>query len=88
MKELRSNFDTCPHCGKRVLRGAMRCVGCGRILKTPEEQLASIRKIEQSARKLKLRKILKFIALLAVLGVIIFSFSDHIIKFTSGLFSE
>jgi uncharacterized membrane protein YvbJ len=88
MKELHSSFDTCPHCGRRVLKGAMRCVGCGRILKTPEEQLASIRKLERSGREIKLRKILKFIALLAALGVIIFFFSDHIVAFIRKLAGE
>lgn len=87
MKELHSSFSTCPHCGKRVLKGAMRCVGCGRILKTPEEQLASIKQLELSERRFKKRKILKFIVLLATLGVIIFFFSGHIIEFI-GRFSQ
>jgi uncharacterized membrane protein YvbJ len=88
MKELHSSFDICPHCGMRVLKGAMRCVGCGRILKTPEEQLTSIKQLERAERTIKIRRIFRFIVLLAALGVMIFFFSEHIVKFINGLFSE
>ncbi len=58
----------------------MRCVGCGKILKTPEEQSASIRKIEESKKKSDLGGLLKIIILLLAVGIIYYFFSEQIVE--------
>ncbi len=79
------NIDTCPYCGKRVLRGAMRCIGCGKILKSPEEQMASIEKLKGTRKKSNIGAIIKFILLLFAIGLIYYFFSDKIIAFIRNI---
>ena len=76
--EFNSHIDLCAYCGSNILRGAMRCVSCGKILKTPEEQSAAIRTIEKSQSSFKLRKILKLIVFLVSSGVVYYFYSDRI----------
>jgi len=74
-------FDTCPHCGKPVLKGAMRCVGCGKILKTPEQQLDSIQKMRESRRSADFGWIIRLILFLAAAGVAYYFFAEEITAF-------
>jgi uncharacterized membrane protein YvbJ len=73
------NYDTCPYCGQKVLSGAMRCVGCGKILKTAEEQAESIEKLKVSQKKFKIRGYIKFAIFLTALGIIYHYFSEEIL---------
>ncbi len=82
------NFDTCPSCGQRVLKGAMRCPKCGKILKSPEEQLASIQKLKESKKTFDIGKLLKFIILLLAIGIIYYFFSDEIVELISNILSK
>jgi uncharacterized membrane protein YvbJ len=79
------DFDTCPNCGQKILKGAMRCVGCGKILKTPEEQLASIQKLKESKKRFDIARLLKIIVLLLAIGIIYYYFSAQIIEFINGI---
>ncbi len=82
------DFDTCPHCGQRVLKGAMRCTGCGKILKSPEEQLASIKKFKESKKRFNTGKLLKFIIFLLAAGIIYHYYSEEIIEFIRNIFAQ
>ncbi len=70
----------CPYCGQKVLKGAMRCMGCSKILKTPEEQSASIQKIKESKKKSDIGGLLKIIILLLAIGIIYYFFSEQIVE--------
>ncbi len=79
------DFDTCPNCGQKILKGAMRCAGCGKILKTREEQIASIQKRKELKKRFDIGGLLKIIILLLVIGIIYYYFSDQIIEFINGI---
>ncbi len=53
---------------------------CGRILKTPEEQIASIQKLRESKKSFNTDKLIKFIILLFAIGLIYYFFSNQIIE--------
>jgi DNA-directed RNA polymerase subunit RPC12/RpoP len=78
--ELNNDFITCPHCGQQALKGAMRCLKCGRILKTPEEQLASIEKLKESKKEFNYSALFKWFILLLAMGVLYYFFSNRIIE--------
>ena len=68
----------CPYCSKTVMKGAMRCVGCGKTLQTPEEQIASIEKL-QAKQKFNVKGLLKRTVTILVLVVLYYYYSDRII---------
>ena len=82
------NFATCPSCGNNVLKGAMRCVACQRILQTPEEQTAVIEKLEQSRKRFNTAKLIKFIIFLIAGGYIYKNYSVEIQEFINQLISR
>jgi uncharacterized membrane protein YvbJ len=82
------NYDTCPYCGQKVLKGAMRCIGCKKILKTPEEQAESIEKLKASQKKFKISGYIKFIIFLIALGIIYNYFSEEILDFIMPLLEK
>lgn len=82
-----TTFSTCPYCGQKVIKGATRCVGCSRILKTPAEQAVSIQRLRESKKRFDIGRLLEFIILLVVIGIIYYFFSDRIIGFIRGLLS-
>jgi len=83
-----ANYDSCPYCGQRVLMGAMRCLKCGKILKTPEEQIYSIQKLKESKEGFKTGRYLKTIILLCAIGIIYHLFADQIVELIRGLLGE
>ncbi|UCH80504.1 MAG: hypothetical protein JSW20_12315 [Nitrospiraceae bacterium] len=74
-----NNFNNCPYCGKKVMKGAMRCVACGKIQQTPEEQAAAIEKL-QSRRKFNFKKFLNRTVAIMIIGVLYYYFSDRLIE--------
>ena len=50
-------IENCPYCHQKMIKGAMRCVACGKILQTPEEQIATIEKL-QSKQKFNMNRFL------------------------------
>jgi len=73
-----ADYDSCPYCGQKVLMGAMRCLKCGKILKTPEEQMSSIQQFKESGKGFKTGRYLKIIFLLFAIGIIYLFFADQI----------
>jgi uncharacterized membrane protein YvbJ len=72
------SYDSCPHCGQTVIKGAMRCLGCGKILKTAEEQAASIERLKKSKKKMQFMSIVKFVLFIIVIIVLYYVFSEEI----------
>ncbi len=85
---MNADFDNCPHCGQKILKGAMKCVGCGKILKTPEEQKASIDRFMESKKKFNTAGLIKFIIFLLAIGVFYYFFSDRINIFIKNLLNK
>jgi len=75
------HFGTCPHCSNIIMRGAMRCGKCGTLLKTADEQAASMKRLIESNKKLPLAGYIKLFAFLVAAGVVYHYFSDYIISF-------
>jgi uncharacterized membrane protein YvbJ len=75
------DFDACPHCGQKVLKGAMKCAGCGKTLKTSEEQIASIRNRRESKKRRDIQRILETLIIVSSLGFLIYHFFDQISAF-------
>jgi uncharacterized membrane protein YvbJ len=62
------NFDACPYCGNTIMKGAMRCVACGKIVKTADEQADSIKMLIKTKKKTKVAGFIKLIAFLLAAG--------------------
>ncbi len=71
-------FDTCPYCEQKILKGAMRCPACRKILLTPEDQLATIEKLKNIEKGFNIGKLIKSIIFFLVLWAIFFFFFDDI----------
>jgi uncharacterized membrane protein YvbJ len=80
------SYDRCPHCGQTVIKGAMRCLSCGKILKTAEEQAVSIERLKKSKKKVSLKSFLRFIFYLGVIVVLFYVFSEEIAGFFGRYF--
>lgn len=79
-----NNFEACPFCGKQIMKGAMRCMNCGKILKTAAEQQASIDKYKQSQQSSFFStfiKLLTFIVIAIAIVIIYNKFGDKILAF-------
>ncbi len=81
---MNNTFLNCPYCGKTVMEGAMRCVACGKILQTPEEQSATIEKL-QVKQKFNIKGLLKGSLTLMVLSVLYYYFSERIIAMIKSI---
>jgi hypothetical protein len=73
-------YEKCPACGHTVHREAMRCPGCGRLLITPEEQLARIERLKERKRQPRLGALLRLIVFLLVAGAAWYFFSEQIME--------
>ena len=74
-----NNFVDCPYCHKTVIKGAMRCVACGKLLQTPEEKIAAIKKL-QSRQQFNISKLLKYTVMIIILGLLFDCFSERFIE--------
>ncbi len=79
------DFDACPGCGQKVIKGAMRCAGCGKLLITPEEQLERIRRLKEPQKSFTLGRLLRLVLFLAVAGVAYYLFASRIAGFVHGI---
>ena len=82
-------YDECPYCGRQVIKGAMKCMGCGKILKTAEEQQASIQRYTESQQGGGFfGKIVKIVIFMLVLAAAWYAYSNYrveILSFIDGL---
>ena len=82
--EFKGSFDVCSHCGGTILKGAMRCVSCGKILRTPEEQSVAIREMTKRRKGLTLKKLMKMAFVLIAAGAAYY-YSDTIRELITAL---
>lgn len=81
---MNANFEACPYCGKKIMKGAMRCMACGKILKTAEEQQASIERYKQAKQTDWFSKFVKFIFFIFILitaAVVFTRYGDSLTEF-------
>lgn len=78
---LKMEFDACPYCEQKILKGAMRCPACRRILLTPEDQLDTIEKIMNIEKGFNFGKLIKSILVLLALWAVYYYFYDRILDF-------
>jgi uncharacterized membrane protein YvbJ len=88
MSQLTENYSVCPYCGKSVMKGAMRCVSCCKLLKTPDEQAESIRQLTAKKKRFNFRGMIKLLFLLAAVGYVYFYYSDRVIQFVRGMLDK
>ncbi len=74
---MNETLESCPSCGKTMMQGAMRCVACGKILQTPEEQIASLERL-QTKPEFNMKGLLKGTLTIIVLSALYYYFSDSI----------
>lgn len=60
------------------MKGAMRCVSCGKIVKTADEQADSIKMLTKKRSKPKVAVFIKLIAFLIAAGAAYHYFTDQI----------
>jgi hypothetical protein len=58
----------------------MRCPGCGRLLITPEEQLARIERLKERKRQPRLGALMRLIVFLLLAGAAWYFFSEQIME--------
>jgi uncharacterized membrane protein YvbJ len=75
------DFDICLYCGQKILKGALRCGRCNKILQTAQERKFLIEKFKESKKSFDIKKLIKVIIVLIAFGIIYFFFSDHIFTF-------
>ncbi|MEW6600560.1 MAG: hypothetical protein AB1499_06280 [Nitrospirota bacterium] len=76
---MNNKFDNCPYCGRTVIKGAMRCVACGRPLQTPAEQVAIIERL-QGKNRFNIGRLVNYAVIIALMGVAYY-YSERIIRF-------
>ena len=81
-------YDECPYCGRQVIKGAMKCLGCGKILKTAEEQQASIQRYTESQQGGFFSRVVKIVIFILVLAAAWYAhkkYQTEILSFIKGL---
>ena len=81
-------MEACPHCGREIMKHAMRCPGCGKVLKTAKEQDASYRRLKESQKSSGLGKIIKFIVIVGVIAAVAYNFQDEILELVEGFLKK
>ncbi len=74
-----NQIDECPYCQRPVVKGAMRCVACGKILQTTEERIDTLEKL-QSKKKFNVKRLLKWTVMIIISGVLYYYYSEKIIE--------
>lgn len=82
---MNNDFDVCPKCSKKVLTGAMRCMSCGTVLKSQEEQKAMIQHFMEQKRGFDNRAFLKLILFLSAMCGAYYIYSEEIRGFIKYL---
>ena len=88
MNQLTEKFSACPYCGETIMKGALRCVNCSKLLKTPTEQAESIQQLAAQKKSFNYRGMIKLLFLLAAAGYVYFYYSDRVIQFIRGMLDK
>lgn len=72
-------IENCPYCHQKVIKGAMRCVACGKILQTPEERIDTIEKL-QSKKKFNMNRFLQYALMIIISGILYYYYSERLVE--------
>lgn len=76
---MNNQIEDCPYCHRPVIKGAMRCVACGKILQTSEERIDTLEKL-QSKQKFNMKRFLKWTLMIIISGVLYYYYSERVIE--------
>jgi uncharacterized membrane protein YvbJ len=82
---LSDTYGTCPHCGQKLPKGAMKCLGCGGIQQSVDERKAAIQKLKETRKSFDFRRLVDFIVLLLIVLMIYLLFSEQISQFIKDI---
>ena len=82
---MQTGMGACPHCGKQIMQGAMRCPGCGKILKTADEQQASIDRFKDKNEGNGIGNIIIKLIILIIIISAAYRYHTEKIEFIKGL---
>lgn len=68
----------CPYCGKEIMARAMKCMHCGKILVTADQQMASAKHVLAKNEKSPFVMLFK-IALFLVIAGTIYNYKDELL---------
>ncbi|MDT8316519.1 MAG: hypothetical protein RQ824_00820 [bacterium] len=71
------SYDECPYCGRQVIKGAMKCLGCGKVLKTAEEQQVSIQRYAESQHASSFGRVAKVVIFILLVAAIWYAYNNY-----------
>lgn len=80
-----SELINCPHCGQEIMKGAMRCPSCSKILKTAEEQLASVERASQKEDQSIVGPIIKWTVIIVIIAAA-YRYKDELLEILGKLY--
>lgn len=66
----------------------MRCISCGKILKSPEEQVEAIERAKGKKGKINLWPFIKLVLFIGVAAIVYNKFSDRILAFIQSFIGK
>lgn len=73
-------IEKCPFCGGNILKGALKCTSCGKLLTTAEEQQEAITKHLDSNKKSGIKGLIVKIVIALTVIYLGFRFYDKILS--------
>lgn len=73
-----TTIEKCPHCGGNILKGAMKCPGCGKLLTTAEQQQDAITRHQEASKKTNLKSMVIKVIVIVVLIALGFRYYEEI----------
>ena len=65
-----TSIEKCPFCGGNILKGAMKCTSCGKLLTTAEQQQEAIIRHQEASKKTNIKgMVIKAIVLVALIAI-------------------
>jgi hypothetical protein len=83
--DVMADFDICPSCDQKILKGAMRCTRCGQPLITLEEQLARIEELKKRKKGGSTFVLVGLLVLVLAAGIVYHLFPDRLLEIISAL---
>lgn len=83
--DVMADFDVCPSCDQKVIKGAMRCMRCGQALITLEEQLARIEELKKRKKGSSTLLLVGLLVLVLAAGIVYHLFPGRLLEVISAL---